>query len=483
MKLKTPHKSSAPGHLSRGASLSLVLLLLFVAGLLSSCASSKKKMAEDDPKPAPELTAEQRKLELESFDAVWTTIRDKHWDPDLNGIDWDGVKMELRPEMEVVKNADESRAILGRMIARLEQSHFGIVPRDVYEEEEEEDSTPDGENETSKAKETGGSGEAGLEVRILDGHAVVTEVWDDYPAKEHGVMPGFIVSRVGSWDVQKAIDRWEKGNSGSSSEDAKKTAKRSWFLSRRVEGRLSRSVGKKVMVTFIDGNDDKKEINLPMKAKRGKEVRFGNMPSLYLWKSSKEISDDIGSFRFNTFMDPMALMPWVATTMGSFKEKDGIIIDLRGNPGGIGALAMGVAGWFTEKKSQKLGTMTTRVSSMKFVVNPRPRAFSGALAILTDEHTGSTSEIFAGGMQDLERARVFGQRSMGVALPSVFERLPNGDGFQYAIANYISEGGKPLEELGVTPDEVVVPTRRELLDGRDPVVEAAVDWIRSRDGS
>jgi carboxyl-terminal processing protease len=77
----------------------------------------------------------------------------------------------------------------------------------------------------------------------------------------------------------------------------------------------------------------------------------------------------------------------------------------------------------------------------------------------------------------VKRARVFGTKTAGAALPSVIERLPNGDGFQYAIANYISQGGKPLEGIGVIPDEEIRQTRRQLLDGKDAVLDAAVAWI------
>ena len=71
----------------------------------------------------------------------------------------------------------------------------------------------------------------------------------------------------------------------------------------------------------------------------------------------------------------------------------------------------------------------------------------------------------AEGLKDLGRARIFGTRTAAAALPSLFEKLPNGDGFQYAIANYISEGGKPLEGLGVTPD-VETPITRDSAAGR-----------------
>ena len=113
-----------------------------------------------------------------------------------------------------------------------------------------------------------------------------------------------------------------------------------------------------------------------------------------------------------------------------------------------------MAGWFIDKPDQVLGTMSLRDNTLKFVVFPRPNAFRGSMAVLVDGCSGSTSEIFAGGLKDLGRARVFGTRSAGAALPSVFEKLPNGDGFQYAIANYISEGGQVLATNGLILGEM-----------------------------
>ena len=68
----------------------------------------------------------------------------------------------------------------------------------------------------------------------------------------------------------------------------------------------------------------------------------------------------------------------------------------------------------------------------------------------------------------------------GAALPSMIEKLANGDGFQYAIANYLSEGGGALEGVGVTPDVEIIPRRDELLQGKDPALEAALAWIREQ---
>jgi len=187
----------------------------------------------------------------------------------------------------------------------------------------------------------------------------------------------------------------------------------------------------------------------------------------------------IGYFHFNYFLGIMEVMPAYNKAMQEYAEAEGIIIDLRGNPGGLGAMAMGMAGWFIEGKGFQLGTMSMRTGDIKFAINPRPNSYQGPVAILIDEVTASTSEIMAGGLQDLGRVRVFGLTSAGAALPSVVDKLPNGDGFQYAVANYVSQGGRQLEGLGVIPDEIIDGGREALLAEGDPVLKAAVAWIGS----
>jgi carboxyl-terminal processing protease len=177
-------------------------------------------------------------------------------------------------------------------------------------------------------------------------------------------------------------------------------------------------------------------------------------------------------------MDPEALSKTFEDAVTGCANCKGFVIDVRGNPGGIGGLAMGIAGWFIDRSGTQLGTEYLRAATIKFVVFPRPQTFRGPLAVLVDGCSASTAEIFAQGLKDVGRARVFGTRTAGAALPSIIERLPNGDGFQYAIANYISQGGKPLEGFGVTPDEEVQVTRRQLLDGEDSALEAAIHWIQ-----
>ena len=64
------------------------------------------------------------------------------------------------------------------------------------------------------------------------------------------------------------------------------------------------------------------------------------------------------------------------------------------------------------------------------------------------------------------------------ALPSMVSRLPNGDGFQYAFANYLSYSGAVLEGEGIEPDIAIPVVRSDLLQGIDAPLQAAQAWIR-----
>ncbi len=312
-----------------------------------------------------QLTPKEKAENLESFELIWRTVRDRHPDPKLNGLDWQAIHDASKPAIENAQTMDEARRVLRDMIGKLEVSHFAVVPSEAY---------------------TGAS----------QGTAATVE---SQPVAQPGAISGAI------------------------SESA---------------------------------------------------VRFGNLPETRVVFESRALPDSTGYIRFNEFLDPGSMMPKFEAALKNFAKAPGIILDLRGNPGGIGIMAMGIAGFFIDKSGEKLGDMKMRDATLKFVIFPRPETYAGPLAILVDGGSASTSEILAGGLQDLKRARIFGARTAGAALPSDIIRLPNGDGFQYPQAIYTSVSGKVLEGAGVMPD-VLVPESA----GPDAVIQAADDWIRA----
>lgn len=406
-----------------------------------------------------DLTPEQKKLNLESFDYVWTTIYQKHFDTTFGGLDWPAIRDELRPKVEVATSIEEVRDILWDMIGRLGLSHFAIIPSDLYQ------------NIDGPPKKGDAGGETGIDARVTDGQAIVVRVAAQSPAEAAGVKPGWIISTVGDEQIEPIL--------ASIAEKAANDKHRNYYLARAVVGRLRGAIGDSITITFTDGDDHTVVKTLELIAPNGKKAVYGNLPPFYLNIDVDTLENGIGYFGFSCFFDPTTLMSAFNKAMKSFMDAPGLIIDVRGNPGGIGSIAIGMSGWLINEKNYYLGTLSTRDTELKLIVNPRPKTFNGPVAILVDALSGSSAEFLSGGLQDLGRARIFGARTVGAALPSAIEKLPNGDGFQYVFANYISRSGRPLEGDGVTPDQPVTITREALLAGHDPVVDAAIEWIRT----
>lgn len=415
------------------------------------------------PSKAPLLTQEQRRVNLESFEQVWTTVRDKHFDPELGGLDWQAIHDELRPQIEQAATMSEARSVIKEMLSRLEQSHFEIIPAELYVDA--------GQAEAEGSRD----GVTGLDVRVIASHALVTAVVKDSPADQAGVRPGWEIVRVGDDDdVASGLRRVAAEQEGKTWKDA--------MLADAVLSRLRGRIGDTVAVQMLDGQDRTVELEIALGKPRGKQAyRIGQVAPHYVWIDTHRIDEDIGYIAFNLFADPAYLMPKFNDAMKAFLDGGGLIVDLRGNGGGLGAMAGWMAGWLVAEREQSLGTMVEQDGALEFIVIPRATTYVGPVAILVDGLSASTSEIFAGGLQDLGRARIFGSRTAGASQPADVVKLPNADRFKYAVAKHVSRSGHVVEGIGVSPDVEVVPTRRDLLRGRDVVLEAAVAWIRGQE--
>lgn len=429
-------------------------LLCSLVILAGGCAAA----VAEAPKP---LSPKQRAANLESFEVVWKAIRDKYYDPTARWLDWKAIHEQYRPRVENAASKAEARQTLREMIGRLGQSHFNIVSSDVYQE-----ITRNGRSVSAN------DGTAGLEVRVIEGHALVTQVTEGLPAAKLSVKPGWEIVRIDGQPLAAGLAKIAASY--------KKSTMLQLHLSRAVTRKLQGVPAAKTTVVFLDGRNHETALSIQFAEPKGTRAKLGYLPAVYTYLETHKEKPNIIYIALNAFFDPINIMKKFADALTSDLKADGVVLDLRGNPGGIGGMAMGIGSWFVSRPDQKLGTMKLRNGTINFILNPRLETYEGPLAILVDGCSASTSEILAGGLQDLKRARIFGTRTAGAALPSVFERLPNGDGFQYAIADYISTGGKRLEGEGVHPDIEVQPTRQALLAGHDPVLEAALDWIRSQ---
>ncbi len=425
------------------------------------------------------LTVEQRKLNLESLEKVWTTVRDRHWDPTLGGVDWSAAHQAALLKIQSAKNMQQARSSMSEMLAKLKQSHFAIIPSDLYKEIQpaSKNRTPADRPETgartksavdsAKREEECG---VGIESAVIDGAARVVFVEAGSPAARAGVHTGWELISVDGSALAETMSLLTGAD----------LSERELFERALLNQAFLGPLNESVQTVFRDEGGNVRQLILDRVEPKGNLAKFGFLPQTRVWIEARQLEGPIGYLRFNMFLDPEHLMPAYEKAVRDCSKCQGFVIDLRGNPGGIGPMAMGMAGWFMNRKGRRLGTLKARDYTVDFEINPRADTFDGPLAVLVDGASASTSEIFAAGLQDLGRARVFGTKTAGAALPSVVIRLPNLDGFQYAEATYTSRNGRVLEGGGVTPDVVVTHTRESLLTGRDAALDAAVNWIKAK---
>jgi carboxyl-terminal processing protease len=400
---------------------------------------------------------------LETFEAAWRVLKDNHVARTASGVDLDALAAELRPRAAKATSDAEVRAVIREMLDRVGQSHFAILP------------APVASAMTSSAVGPADVGTLGFDVRLIDNALVVSNVDAGGPADRAGVRPGWTLARVGVRPVEASLSDLGEG-------PAHARRFRAWALGTSL---LRGRSGEQADLGFIDGAGLAVTRQVVRAPERGQAVKLGHLPTLFARLDQRRVQHgpaSVGVIAFNVWMTPISRQ--FDEAVDALRDTNGIVIDLRGNPGGVLTMVMGLSGHFVESPLN-LGTITTRDSSLKLVANPRTvgasgqpvKPFAGPIAVLVDEGSYSASEIFSGGMQSIRRARVFGTRTAGGALPAVLEKLPGGDVLQYAIGDFVTATGDRIEGQGVVPDTAVTPSRVDLLAGRDPVLEAALDWI------
>ena len=391
-------------------------------------------------------------LRFQTFQTVWRTVNEAYFDPAFGGVDWTAVGEKYRGRLPAASDNAHLRELLEAMVGELGRSHFAVIPRD---------------SAVFNPSERTRIGNAGTKCALIDNGAVLTEVKPDSVSARAGLHAGDVVLKVNG--VALAPIAASLAQAGFSA------ARRGLYLTEFVESSLSEAAGTKVELEIATPAGEHRTLSVTCEATGGEwSEPMGNFPSRPIQCEAVRGADGIAYLRFNIFVPQV--MKDIRKLLRSLQPGDGLIIDLRGNPGGVSLMASGISGLLCREKIS-LGTMHLREGLMTFVVHPQLHIFDGPVAILIDGQSASTSEIMAAGLQEAHRARIFGEPSAGAALPSSFKKLPTDDLFQYAIADVTTTRGILLEGKGVQPDQVVLRSRAEIAAGDDAVAAAARTWL------
>ena len=422
-------------------------------------------------------------IAIATFDTAWSRINESHFDTAFLSTRWRVLRDSLRPLAERATTNNELRRVIQGMLSSIGTSHFGLIPREASPVLDALDRSATG---GGGGVGGGAAGSAGVTLRIADNALIVWKVGDDSPAWSSGVRPGDRVLSINGVALDSAVAELP------AIQDEHVRRQTALALAMRANAMLNGPMSD--LVSLVIGQPGaSRELRIQRAPASGAMVRFGNLPPMNAHVDVTEQLVDspqgrrrIGVIAFSVWM--VLVGPQIDSAVHRFRDADGIVLDLRGNPGGLAALTGRVAGHFVDS-AYSLGTLYMRATTLSLVANPqrvapdgatRVRPYDGPVAVLMDQLSASASEFFAAGIQGLGRARVFGDTSAGASVPALMGRLPNGDVMLHAIADHLDSRGRRVEGRGVIPDDVIQLNAADLAAGRDAPLAAAVHWITTQ---
>ncbi len=407
------------------------------------------------------------------FVGAWAAVRDKHFDKALGGLDWDGLRRKYEPLALAAPDEPTFYRLLNEMLGLLGQSHLQVHgPGEESASPPDEIPLPQTKTAASDAIREAGDdyGDPGLLVRIIEGKPTITRVRPGSSAAGAGLRPGFVVTHIGGRALASLPP----------SGRALRPVEERFRLRQLAARRLAGLVGSRVSLRCLDENDRPLDVMLERDPPVARAIQVLNMSPVVPEVTSRQVGD-AGIVSFNVFLlQPVLAQVQKAIDQFRARGDKAIIIDLRGNPGGIGAMVIPLAARLSATPLT-LGTIVYRDFSnvLATTASLGIKPFTGQVIILTDEGTASTSEIFAAGLQEAKRAVVVGDTSAGAALGSIIEELPGGAVVQIPVADFKTPKGASIEGRGVQPDRRVFETRAGLLAGHDVVLDAGLDLAKA----
>lgn len=409
----------------------------------------------------------------ETFAIVWERLQSSGFDGQYDGVDWSRLKAEHQSDIEGAQDLKTLRREIGELIGAIGVSHLSLVPAESLPE---------------SGKTAASDGTLGLRVALVEGALRVVMVEPGSPAAAAGIRPGWRVDRIDDMQAATAIGALAEQPAGASRRRAE------LLFQHRLNNLIGETEpGRRIALGLRDSAGRAHLRTLAAAKKEGASVRLlPGMPPMTLRYSSRRQALADGGCALHVEFDLWA-MPAFERMVRTLQEDHGcraLVLDLRGNPGGMLG-AMGAVGGLLFDQPSTLGTMRTGDGDLNLPILPREvaddgsdiRRMNGPVAILIDRGSGSCSEVFTSGLQAVGRARVFGETSAGMALPAMSTPLPSGDWLYYPMADFHDPKQRRIEGIGVVPDVPVALTAQSLASADDRTLQAALLWLSSASSS
>ncbi len=276
----------------------------------------------------------------------------------------------------------------------------------------------------------------GVEVEIKNSNLIIVTPIDGSPAKEAGILSGDIIIRI--------------------------------------DNTLITDLGMQDIVTLMRGEVGS---SVTLDISRNGEIKQYEIIRRLVEESSvssKWVGDGIAYLRISQFQGDSSV-EFSDTIDKLKKEQDiqGVVLDLRNNPGGVLQSAVGVVNAFVDDGMIVYTKGRHELSQSQFLASKRTTKLASVpIIVLINEGSASASEIVAGAIQDHNRGLVLGTESFGKGSVQTVIPLSNGDAVKLTTALYYTPNGRSIQAQGIIPDLIVPQATLTLDEGQFSVKES-----------
>ncbi len=349
-------------------------------------------------------------------------IKTKYYDPTLNGQDW--TRWNTRYVNKIHTQEDAALAI-NTMLASLDDPYSKFMNEKEYLEQ----------TTNIDAKIVG----IGVNIISLSGKIIIISVVEDTPAEKHGLKAGDMIIKVDGVNV-----------AGKSVSDVAS-------LIRGIEGEFVK----------LELLREKDKINKTVKRE---EIHIRNVKADIL-------DETIGYIQVTSFISSELSGEFVEALTKTDKCP-GLIIDLRGNAGGLMPNAIFIADMFLPN-GHIVSVVDRNKQKSDINAQTKPYAITKPLVVLIDQASASASEILSGALKDNKKAILVGKKTYGKGMIQKIYPLPNSTGMNLTIAKYLTPKGYDINKTGIEPDYEVEFTEADFINNKDPQLEKAKEIIKN----
>lgn len=355
------------------------------------------------------------------FLKTWRIIKTKYYDPTLNGQDWS--KWNKR-YVDQIKTKEDAYVAINTMLASLDDPYSKFLNQEEYAEQ----------TTNIDAKIVG----IGVNIMSIAGKIIIISVVEDTPAYKSGIKAGDIILKVANTDV-----------SGKTISD----------VASLIRGEMGSSVKLELL-------RNKQKIYKTIKRD---EIKIKNI-------KADVIDKNIGYIQIVSFLSSDMTTEFIEA-INKTQNCPGLILDLRGNTGGLMPNAVIIADMLLTQ-GHIVSVVDRDKQKSDIDAQTKPYAIDKPVVVLIDEGTASASEILSGALKDNHRAILVGKRTFGKGMIQKIYPLPNQTGMNLTIAKYLTPKGYDINKKGITPDYEIEYTQKDFLKDKDPQMDEAKKIIK-----